>query len=149
MGVEPTSQAWKASIIAVIRQPQIYSCNIDKSIYLQPIASSSGWRIIKESNFFEVTLIYNNEYRTKINVPLIRIELICQPINLSTPYESEGIQRYDQSRRLSRNLLLQLQVCQCQSIKIYFHQLIILMNCISLIAKLLSSKMTSHFFRSS
>lgn len=38
-------------------------------------------------------------------VPLIRIELICQPINLSTPYESEGIQRYGQSRRLSRNLL--------------------------------------------
>ena len=75
MGVEPTSQAWKASIIAVIRQPQIYSCNIDKSIYLQPIASSSGWRIIKESNFFEVTLIYNNEYITKINVPRVRVEL--------------------------------------------------------------------------
>ena len=67
MGVEPTSLAWKASIIAVIRQPQLY--------IIQHI------------------------------VPLVRIELICQPINLSTPYESEGIQRYDQSRRLSRNLL--------------------------------------------
>ena len=75
MGVEPTSQAWKASIIAVIRQPQIYSCNIDKSIYFQPIASSYKWRIIKESNFFEVTLIYNNEYITKINVPRVRVEL--------------------------------------------------------------------------
>lgn len=66
MGVEPTLQAWKASIITVIRQSQLYIQHI---------------------------------------VPLIRIELICQPINLSTPYESEGIQRYDQSRRLSRNLL--------------------------------------------
>ena len=66
MGVEPTSLAWKASIIAVIRQSQLYIQHI---------------------------------------VPLIRIELICQPINLSTPYESEGIQRYGQSRRLSRNLL--------------------------------------------
>ena len=75
MGVEPTSLAWKASIIAVIRQPQIYSCNIDKSIYLQSIASSYKWRIIKESNFFEVTLIYNNEYITKINVPRVRVEL--------------------------------------------------------------------------
>ena len=75
MGVGPTSQAWKASIITVIRQPQIYSCNIDKSIYLQPIASSYKWRIIKELNFFEVTLIYNNEYITKINVPRVRVEL--------------------------------------------------------------------------
>ena len=73
MGVEPTSQAWKASIIAVIRQPQIYSCNIDKSIFATNCIIL--WRIIKESNFFEVTLIYNNEYRIKINVPRVRVEL--------------------------------------------------------------------------
>ena len=81
MGVEPTSLAWKASIIAVIRQSQLYIQHI---------------------------------------VPLIRIELICQPINLSTPYENEGIQRYGQSRRLSRNLLLHRRYASVRVLKYTF-----------------------------
>ena len=69
MGVEPTSLAWKASIIAVIRQPQIYSCNRRTKYFKDPHSWSNsilqqgimGGGILSPSDirlfFFEINII--------------------------------------------------------------------------------------------
>ena len=69
MGVEPTSLAWKASIIAVIRQPQIYSCNMRIKYFKDPHSWSNsilqqgimGGGILSPSDirlfFFEINII--------------------------------------------------------------------------------------------